>query len=254
MRLLTCLILLALTSCATRPSEERAGQLRGSFGTYDAEPRLANGHVDANLLLSELVELDARTYNWLIWHGDTDWDDLKTFLPLAKQHHISVWVTLVPPSESPPKTGKFSEPFRLDYEKWAAQIAALSKDQPNLVAWSIDDFCANRKLFTPVEVRKMMDIAHAKNPRLAFVPCCYYSDITPVFATNFGSLLDGVLFPYRDESNGINMDDASHVVAEIQKIKSVMGRSMPVILDVYATPHSQYLNGSQPPYVRAVMG
>ena len=31
-----------------------------------------------------------------------------------------------PPSESPPHTRQYSEPFQLDYQRWAAEIARLS--------------------------------------------------------------------------------------------------------------------------------
>lgn len=230
-----------------------ASPMHGCFGTYDGEPRLPNGRVDVQTLLAELIELKANSYNWLIWHGPDDWADLKTFLPLARHHHLNVWVTLVPPSESPPKTIKYSEPFRLDYRRWAAEIGKLSRKEPNLVAWSIDDFCANRKIFTPDEVRSILAQARQANPKLAFIPCCYYRDITPAFAENYGNLCQGILFPYRAESAGTNLKDASKVGPEMQKIRSILGVSMPVIVDVYATPHARYPDGSSPEYVEQVM-
>src|ERR1051325_7224475 len=102
----------------------RSETLRGTLGTYDGEPRLANGRVDVGKLVSELTDLHANSYNWLIWHAATDWDDLKSFLPLARKSKIKVWVTLVPPSESPPQYGNnYSEPFRLDYERGGKEIA-----------------------------------------------------------------------------------------------------------------------------------
>ncbi len=73
------------------------------FADYDSEPRLADGHVDGDTLLSRLKELHVTTYYWLVWHARTDWDDLKLFLPKAAQANLQVWVYLVPPSESPPK-------------------------------------------------------------------------------------------------------------------------------------------------------
>ena len=45
-----------------------------------------------------------------------------------------------PPSASPPLYGTlYSEPFRLDYERWAKEIAQLSVREKNLIAWSLDD-------------------------------------------------------------------------------------------------------------------
>lgn len=226
--------------------------LSGVRGTYDNEPRLANGRVDCQKLLAELTELRANTYNWLVWHKATDWDDLKIFLPLARKNKINVWVTIVPPTESAPKYPN-SEPFKQDYLKWAEEIGKLSAQEKNLVAWSIDDFMANKKVFTPEVLGQMLKQAHASNPKLAFVPCIYYREVTPGFWKDYGALLNGILFPYRAESAGSNLTDATKVESEIQKIKSIIGETTPVILDVYATPHSSFPKGSQPPYVREVM-
>src|SRR5436190_1053985 len=147
-------LLVALALSAAAPSSKpsvRSEKVRGTLGTYDGEPRLPNGRVDAQKLVSELTDLHANTYNWLIWHAKTDWEDLKLFLPQARKNQINVWVTLVPPSESPPKYGaNYSEPFRLDYARWAKEIAQLSVREKNLVAWSLDDFSsANTDFFTP---------------------------------------------------------------------------------------------------------
>ena len=127
----------------------RRQSLRHSYGTYAGELRTADGRMDCDRLIAELGDLHANTYNWLISRANTDWEDLHTFLPLAKEKGIRVWVTLLPPSESAPKTKHNSEPFRLDYEKWAAELADLSVHEPALVAWSIDDFAYNFKTFTP---------------------------------------------------------------------------------------------------------
>src|SRR6478735_2777069 len=97
----------------------RRQSLAHSYGTYGANLRTSDGHIDSQRLLADLAELHANTYNWLIAGAATDWDDLHTFLPLAHKQGIRVWVTLLPPSESPPRAKHFSEPFRLDYEKWA---------------------------------------------------------------------------------------------------------------------------------------
>jgi len=237
----------------TSPAPRAASPVYGCFGTYDAEPRLSNKHVDVETLLAELTELKANSYNWLIWHGKDDWADLKVFLPLARRHHINVWVTIVPPSESPPHESNFSGPFRLDYERWAAEIGKLSRKEPNLVAWSIDDFCENHKFFTPDKMRSIIAQAKQANPKLAFIPCCYYRDITPAFAQNYGGFCQGILFPYGAESVGLNLTSASELGPEIKKIRSVMGESMPVIVDVYATPLYHYVNGSSTAYVEQVM-
>ena len=43
----------------------------------------------------------------------------------------------------------YSEPFRLDYGRWAEEIARLSLQHTNLTGWVIDDFYANHAVFTP---------------------------------------------------------------------------------------------------------
>jgi hypothetical protein len=253
--LVPLLLLQPLAGCVSTPSAERGGRakaLRGSFGTYDAEPRRPDGRVDVERLVRELSTIHANTYNWLVWHAATDWEDLQLFLPLAGQNHIKVWVTLVPPSESPPRTKKFSEPFRLDYEQWAAAIARLSLQQTNLVAWSIDDFSANCATFTPERLGTILDGARAINPKLAFVPCCYFRQVTPQFAQKYSPLLDGILFPYRHESGIQNLHDAGPVKTEIAKLKELLGPAMPIFVDVYATRHVK-LNEPTPEYVREVM-
>jgi hypothetical protein len=146
----------------------------------------------------------------------------------------------------------YAEPFQLDYQRWAVEFAKLSRSEPNLVAWSIDDFTHNLKVYTPTYVKQMMDNSHRINPNLAFVPCCYYPAITPQFATNYASLLDGILFPYRHESGGANLKDPSLVEPELKKIKGLVGPGCPVILDIYATAHSR-LGATTPEYVEAAI-
>jgi hypothetical protein len=235
-----------------RPST-RSEKLLGTLGTYDGEPRLPNGRIDVHKLVSELADLHANTYNWLIWHATNDWDDLKIFLPQARKKKIAAWVTLVPPSESPPRdsTG-YSEPFRLDYERWTKEIARLSLGETNLIAWSLDDFSsANTDFFTPEKLRAILEGVHKINPGLAFVPCCYYPQINASFVQKYQGLFDGVLFPYLSESAQASMTDASRVEAEVRKVKGDFG-SIPVFIDVYATGYSS-LGKTTPEYVREVM-
>jgi hypothetical protein len=231
---------------------DRGAVLRAARGTYAGQPRLASGRVDQARLLEELAELRVNTYNWLVWHRETDWDDLRAFLPQAAARGIRVWVTLVPPSESPPKTKAYSEPFRLEYGRWAEEIARLSLAEPALVAWSIDDFAHNLKVFTPAATAEMLNRARAINPRLAFVPCVYFRQITPAFAAAYAGLLDGILFPYRNESVKADLKDAGQVAAEVRRVRELLGKNLPVIVDVYATRHSS-LGDSTPEYVADVI-
>jgi len=251
-------ILLSLAGCTSpqtikrNAQAARANNLRGIFGTYDAEPRKPDGRVDIERLVTELTAIKANTYNFLVWRAATDWEDFKLFLPRAREHKIKVWVTLVPPSESPPHTGQFSEPFRLDYQRWALEIAKLGVQEPNLVAWSLDDFSYDSKTFTPEYMAKMINAAQAINPKLAFVPCLYYGHVTPQLAAKYGPFVDGVLFPYRHEAGKRNLSQWDTLEAELARVKQRFGGNLPVILDVYATRHSQ-LNDSTAEYVQQVM-
>jgi hypothetical protein len=230
----------------------RAQTLRGTFGTYCRAPHLENGRVDVERLVNELADIHANTYSFCIHTAATDWDDLQLFLPVARKHGIRVWASIVPPSESPPRLKLYAEPFRLDYERWAVEFARLSLREPNLVAWSIDDFSHNLKTYTPEHLKVMLDGARQINPKLAFIPCCYYKAVTPQFVQAYCPLLDGILFPYRHESGGSNLKDPGAVGFEVNKIKEMAGSSFPVIIDVYATAHSS-LGASTPDYVEKTM-
>lgn len=231
---------------------DRGNALRGCLATYNAPPRTSDRRVDVPRLLAELADLGANTYNWLIWHEPTDWDDLQRFLPLARRQGLRVWVTLVPPSESPPRARWYSEPFRLDYERWAQELAHLSRAEPALVAWSIDDFAHNLKEFTPVRLAAILEGAHRGNPRLAFAPCVYFRQISPALAERYGGLFDGILFPYRHESVKANLTDPGQVAAEVARVRALFRPGLPVVIDVYATRHSS-LGDSTPEYVAAVL-
>lgn len=222
------------------------------LGTYSSPPRLENKRVDTKKLVEQLKDLNANTYNFLVWTHETDWDDLKLFLPVAQKNKIDVWVSLVPPTESQPKAKWNSEPFKKDYERWATEIARLSKQYINLVAWSIDDFAHNLTVYTPEYLQKMLTSARTINPRLDFIPCLYYKQITRSFADKYGSMLDGILFPYRAESKGANLQDATAVKDEIENVRKLFKPGMPVLLDVYSTAHSR-LGPSTPEYVHDVI-
>ena len=223
-----------------------------TLGTYAGLPRLSNGRTDMNTLISQLKELNANTYNWLIWQGANDWDDLILFMPLAKQNNISVWVTLVPPSESKPIAKWSSEPYGLDYVRWSREIAKLSVVYPNLTALSIDDFVHNLATYTPAYLGEMMKEIDKVNPNLKFIPCTYYKQITQDFANNYGSLLDGLLFPYRAESEGANLKNPDLVESEIAHIRSLFKKKLPIYIDIYASPHSK-LGATTPAYVETVI-
>ena len=177
--------------------------VHGILADYNSELRRPDGRVDIDAMTARLKDLGVNTYFWLIWHAPTDWDDLKLFLPKAAAAKIDVWVYLVPPSESPPRHKWYSEPFRLDYRRWAEEIAKLSLEHRNLTAWVIDDFYANRRFYTPQYLREMQRRAKAVNPRLPFLPLMYFPEISRRFVDDYREAIDGVVVAYPRDAQAI---------------------------------------------------
>lgn len=197
-RLSTLFLLLTGALALGQPA---ATTLSPHLADYDAELRRADGRVDTQAMVRRLKDLGITKYYWLIWHAATDWDDLKLFLPRAAEAKIETWVYLVPPSEGPTNYPA-SEPFKLDYSRWAEEIARLSVQHTNLTGWVIDDFYANRQFFTPTYLREMQTKAKAINDRMVFFPLMYFPEITSQFVRDYHDVIDGVVVAYpqdRDE-------------------------------------------------------
>jgi hypothetical protein len=233
-------------------ARRRSQPLYGSLCTYAAPPLLEDKRVDTQKLIAELVELRVNTYRWVSHQSEAGVEDLKKFLPLARAHNIRVWVTVNPPSERKPKDTRPLDERLAEYEKWAVDFAALSRTETNFVAWSIDDFVWNLKFFTPEAIKKIVMAARQINPSFAFLPCCYFKAATSRFVKDYGLLCDGVMFPYRDESGGANLQNPGHVEAEVKILRERFGPSCPIIVGVYSNPHSK-LGPSKPEYVERVM-
>ncbi len=111
----------------------------------------------------------------------------------------------MPPSESAPKYGNvYPEPFRLDYQRWAEEIARLSSEYTNLTAWVIDDFYENHALYTPADVGQMQQRARRINPRLRFLPLMYYNEINRRFVEDYRKMIDGVVVAYPPDRQEID--------------------------------------------------
>ena len=67
----------ATTISSARQSIELPKGEKMVLGTYAGLPRLENGRADLPKLMEQLKDLNANTYNFLIWQGDKDWDDLQ---------------------------------------------------------------------------------------------------------------------------------------------------------------------------------
>ncbi|WP_157128397.1 hypothetical protein [Cupriavidus sp. USMAA2-4] len=151
--------------------------------------------------------MNANTYMWLIWRSPNDWPDLKDFLPKAAAAGISVWVYLVPPSETglQDKRFPFPEPFRVDYIRWAQEIAQLSLAHGNLVGYVIDDFWGNVQTgkLTKDYVSRFVAAGKLINPRLKFYPLFYFNEIDEASSKYLSTIADGVVAAYPRNDGGV---------------------------------------------------
>src|SRR5262245_47791249 len=135
-RITICLFSLAWLLCPLAPAAVPHYQL----ADYDAELRLPNCRVDIPAMVRRLPAVGVTKYYCVLVQAATHWDDLKLVLPDADKAHTEVWAYLVPPSESAASYSTvYPEPLRLDYLRWAEEIARLSLQHTNLTTWVIDD-------------------------------------------------------------------------------------------------------------------
>ena len=187
------------------------GKIEPILGNYNSQQKI-NNHVDSQQLLRGLKDMGANTYMWLIGGGN-DWEDLKEFLPRAKEEGISLWAYLRPPTETPATgyDGPYSEPYKNDYTAWAKAVANLSLKYSNLVGYVIDDFWYNTlayergTIFTTNYIKRMVIAGKSINPNLKFYPLLYFRQIDIPFIDSLSTLIDGVVAAYpgqiRDKFN-----------------------------------------------------
>ncbi|TYB54177.1 hypothetical protein FXF51_48300 [Nonomuraea sp. PA05] len=175
----------------------------GALGTAgnlmrEEQPR-ADGirHVDTKAIIAGLKALNANTYVYPMAGDNVHWTDLRDeFLPAAAAAGIDVWVLVYSPSQ---QGCCVSRPYKHDYVAWSREIATLAKAHPNLAGWTVDDYAYDLKTFTPAYVGQMRSAAKAIAPALRFVPTVYYAQFTDAFVAEQIPLVDGVVFPFRDE-------------------------------------------------------
>ncbi len=240
----------------------RRQAVTGVLADYDSEPRLsddaapwparASARVDIPRLIRHCEEIGANCCHFLVWHQKTDWEDFQAFVAAAEKSReltargFTVWVYLVPPSES---RSMKSEPFGLDYVAWMENAARFSASHPSVTAVCIDDFYwspENRALFSREYLKKMRAAADRFNPRLALVTVMYWDEIAPgreaetrKSVSVIADQIDGILYPYMAQSlgKGLSHKETSALPAEIERLRSFYS-GVPVILDIYVTRHS----------------
>ncbi|MBM3476677.1 MAG: hypothetical protein FJX75_25675 [Armatimonadetes bacterium] len=244
----TCEATVELTGqrwAALRESERQRRKLLepnlvGTLGDYDAEPRTPEGRVDLPRVMEQIKTAHMTMYDFLIWHEETDWEDFQAFLPLAEEAGIKVWVTLCPPSE---QGGGFpwSEPYRLDYVRWADEIGKLAERYDNLVALVIDDFwsSSNHQLFTPDYIAQVVETLRKHDPKLAFLPTIYWPTVGEAeWIETYGLIIDGIVFPYCEYATGDELE------AQLAACRKWIGPDKFLLVNVYASGSG---GGNPPP-------
>ncbi|MFB4284128.1 hypothetical protein ACBJ59_53190 [Nonomuraea sp. MTCD27] len=248
-RLVLVTVLSVLLSLISGVSHAEVPAVVGTAGNLirEEEPR-ADGirHVDTRAILAGLAALNANTYVYPMAGDNVHWTDLRDeFLPAARQAGISVWVLVYAPSQA-----AVSRPFKDDYVAWSREIATLAKSSPNLVGWTVDDYAYDLATFTPAYVGQMRAAAEAVSPALKFVPIVYYSQFTDAFIAGQVPLLDGVIFPFRDEP----YRDTSWTWSLSYQVKQLAARlpGTEVHLMPYAHPLSHAAQKPTVSYVEAI--
>ncbi len=251
--------------------------IAGIMADYDLEPRLsgvenvtlgpgADARVDVDALVHSCEALGINCYHFLIWHRDTDWLDFQAFVvaaensPILASRNFTVWIYLVPPSESRVKE---SEPFGQDYIAWMGNVSLFSEIHHSVTAVCIDDFYSsseNRDLFTSEYMDSMRAAADEHDESLAIVSCLYWDSVDPARpantwaqATAIAPCIDGILYPYMDESTGDkNHVETASLCDEIARVREIYPE-IPVILDIYASKHSGCAEKPNSTYIAALL-
>jgi lysophospholipase L1-like esterase len=210
-----------------------AAHAAGILADYASPVLDANRRVDAAATLDRVAGLHANTYFVLI-HSVSDWERLKNeFLPAAVTRGLDIWTYFVPPSECPDSC---KLPFDKDYIRIAAGVAELSLKYPNLKGLAIDDFMDNTKLYTPEYVGRMRAAGRAINPKFQFLPLLYWRSMTSAVLDQYDTVIDGVIFAYRDEPT-VNTHRAASLRTQLTQAETMLQtRGKSLILMIYCAP------------------
>ena len=232
---------LSVAGCTSSSSKEEVSTKVTVIGTYDALPQRGDT-VLYDTLINQLKDLHCNAYTWLIMPDTNSVKNksvtqLEEFLPIAKKNNIEVWALLIPPVELAAIGGKYPTD---DMRVWAAELAGLSVTYSNFKAWTIDDFTHSAKLYTTQYVSEFQNIAKKINPNFKFYPVCYFKEsANHKFADAYGPLIDGIWFPYRNESVKADLVDPSHVIDEVNELRDYFGKNFPICLAPYSSRHSK---------------
>lgn len=161
--------------------------------------------------MKRIREQGCTAYDCMPASLESPWDEesldwLERVCVAAQSEGLSVWATLVPPSESETIRGMKREEAQAYYCRTVEAFARLSLEHPNLVGYTCDDFSNDLGFFTPELLATMVGRQRELAPELAFMPLLYRPGITPSFRERYGPYVDGIVFHFRAES-----DPASYI-------------------------------------------
>jgi hypothetical protein len=218
--------------------------------------RTGEGRTDIPKLMAALNKIGARDYLHLVWSKDlypNSWEDFKLLAPEFRKAGLRLWLYLAPPSEPPAP-----EPFGHDYIRWAGECAKLAKEYPCVAGLCIDDFNGNVDKFTPGYCKDMMKAAHKIAPHLALLVTNYFGCYEDTMAEHVrAGAIDGVIFPYFLPQK--NHSDTTLLKSQVETFrkwldeqtrKGGFSKTMPLVVMIYATKHSQSSDLPTPAFIR----
>jgi hypothetical protein len=219
----------------------------------------ADKRTDIPKLMAALKNMGAKDYLHLIWSKNlypSSWEDFTLLAPEFQKAGLRLWLYLAPPSEPPAP-----EPFGHDYVRWARECAALAKQYSCVAGLCIDDFNGNVDKFTPAYCKSMMNAAHAIAPHLALLVTNYFGYYEDTMAEHVRTgAIDGVIFPYFLPQK--NHSDTTLLKSQIETFRKWLdeqtrrgglSKTMPLVVMIYATKHSQSSDLPTPAFIRACL-
>lgn len=221
---------MTLAGPSTPPAEAVTGT---TLGDYGGAVMSGTNTIDIPATVSKLSQAHVNTYAYLVCWDDTtsqsQWNQLPSFLTAAAGAGIEVWVYMCPPSESANSDGSAGlGPYHWDYAAWGQAIGNLANSHPNLVAWAMDDFGYNTSSsysaeFTPSYTASMVSAMKSARAAMRFYPVMYRHDVLGNTAElgPYKGIVDGLIFPYRNESGGKDTTSSANVSVELPDVWQV---------------------------------
>ncbi len=227
------------------------------FGDYvHIGVQTADKRTDTAKLMAALKNMGAKDYLHLVWSKENypkSWEDFGLLAPEFQKAGLRLWLYLVPPSEPPAP-----EPFGHDYVRWAEECARLAMIYPCIAGLCIDDFNGNADKFTPAYCQEMMKAAHKIAPHLALLVTNYFGYFENTMAEHVRTgVIDGVIFPYFYPQK--NHSDPTLLMTQVESFRKWLdeqtrrgghAKSMPLVVMIYATKHSQSPDSPRPGFVQ----